>query len=350
MPIRSNRSAFITTAYTLVVGAIGAGLAYWLSVPVYILTGPAILVSIIGLFGLKLAISDLFRDASFLLIGIGIGAGVNSDATAAFLRWPIAFAALAIMLVVILFLSRFVLTRFFGFDPRSAVLAASPGHLSFVISYSTDLNLDTAKISVVQSIRLLALTLVVPFVAIAFGVEISSNIMPAGAPMDTIHLAILIAVGFVLGLVFKYFKIPAALLMAGMVISSLTHVTDLTPGVLTTKIALVCFLIMGTLIGTRFSGITLIQLRGALFAGLTTTSIAASCAILAAMPIAIFLNIPAAHVIIAFAPGGLETMIAMGSVLGAAPGFIAACHFGRLMILTFLVPFMLGLKTSQPTE
>lgn len=350
MPIRSNSSGFITTAYTLVVGAIGAGLAYSLSLPVYILTGPAILVSIIGLFGLKLAISDLFRDASFLLIGIGIGAGVNSDATAAFLRWPIAFAALAVMLLAVLFFSRFILTRFFGFDPRSAVLAASPGHLSFVISYSTDLNLDTAKISVVQSIRLLALTLVVPFVAIAFGIEISGNIMPAGDTISNIHLLALIAVSFLLGLVFKYLRIPAALLMAGMATSSLTHVTDLTPGVLTPSIALVCFMIMGTLIGTRFSGITLLQLRAALFSGLTTTTIAAGFAILAAIPIALFLNIPTAHVIVAFAPGGLETMIAMGSVLGAAPGFIAACHFGRLMMLTFLVPFMLGLKTSQPTQ
>jgi len=51
---------------------------------------------------------------------------------------------------------------------------------------------------------------------------------------------------------------------------------------------------------------------------------------------------PVAHVLVAFAPGGLETMIAMGAVLGVVPGFVAACHVARLMVLTVLVPAMLG--------
>jgi uncharacterized membrane protein AbrB (regulator of aidB expression) len=51
---------------------------------------------------------------------------------------------------------------------------------------------------------------------------------------------------------------------------------------------------------------------------------------------------PVAHVLVAFAPGGLETMIAMGAVLGVVPGFVAACHIARLFVLTFLLPMLLA--------
>ncbi len=342
MSITSCRSELPRTFYTLIIGAVGAGIAYWLSFPVYILTGPAIFVSLVSLSGVQFAISDNVRDVAFLLIGIGIGAGMNTEATAAFMRWPIAFAVLAIMLVTILMLCQYVLVRFFGFDPRSAVLAGTPGHLSFVLGLGAALDLDVAKVAVVQSIRLLALTLLVPLVAISFGVKLGSNILPAGISMQGAHLLGLIAASGVIGIVLKRFNIPAAILIGGLITSSFTHAADLTPGVLPAHIALPCFMIMGTLIGTRFSGISIVQLKAALFAGLTITVISVLLSVIAALPIAYILGMPAEHIVVAFAPGGLETMIAMGAVLGAYPSFVAACHIGRLLFLPLLIPAMLG--------
>jgi len=344
----SNRSAMITTLYTLAVGAVGAGLAYWLHLPIYILIGPAILISAISLFGFQFAINDSVRDVAFLLIGIGIGAGMNTEATAAFMRWPIAFAVLAIMLMTILKLCQYLLVRFFRFDPRSAVLAATPGHLSFVLGLGAALDLDVAKVAVVQSIRLLALTLLVPLVAILFGVKLGTNILPAGVSMQGIHLLGLIVVSSAVGMVLKRLNIPAAILIGGLITSSLAHAVDLTPGVLPAHIALPCFMIMGTLIGTRFSGISVSQLKAALFAGLTITIVSILLAVIAALPIAYILGMPAEHILVAFAPGGLETMIAMGAVLGANPSFVAACHIGRLLMLPVFVPFLLRRSKKLP--
>ena len=347
MSIMPCRSEFSRTLYTLVIGAVGAAVAYCLSFPVYVLTGPAIFVSLASLSGVQFAISDKLRDVAFLLIGIGIGAGMNTEATAAFMRWPIAFAVLAVLLVTILKLCKYVLVRFFGFDQRSAVLAATPGHLSFVLGLGAALDLDVAKVAVVQSIRLLALTLLVPLVAILFGVKLGTNILPAGVSMQGIHLLGLIAVSSAVGMVLKRFNIPAAILIGGLITSSFAHAVDLTPGVLPADIALPCFMIMGTLIGTRFSGISLLQLKAALFAGLTITIISVMLCVFAALPIAYILGMPVAHIIVAFAPGGLETMIAMGAVLGANPSFVAACHIARLLFLPLLIPTMLGRRKNR---
>jgi uncharacterized membrane protein AbrB (regulator of aidB expression) len=118
--------------------------------------------------------------------------------------------------------------------------------------------------------------------------------------------------------------------------------TDVAPGVLPEWLILPAFLVLGALIGTRFSGVTMAHLMSGLLAGVAITVVAVGFAGLASLPVAWALEMPVAHVLVAFSPGGLETMIAMGAVLGVVPGFVAACHVARLMVLTVLVPAMLA--------
>ena len=54
-----------------------------------------------------------------------------------------------------------------------------------------------------------------------------------------------------------------------------------------------------------------------------------------------FTEIPLSHIFIAFAPGGLETMIAMGGLVSAEPTYIASHHVSRLFFLAFLIPILL---------
>ncbi len=342
------KTELVVTVYTLLIGTIGAIIAYYLSFPVFLLTGPALLVSIVSLIGLPLAISNNLRDVAFLFIGIGVGSGVNAEAADAFLRWPLAFLVLAILLTIALWASQEVLHRVFKFDRRTSILAATPGHLSFVLGLGASLNADTTKIAVTQSVRLLALTISVPFIALLLGIDFNVEILPAGKPMSAVHVVILVLISVPFGLLLKYFKVPAGLLIGAMIISAVSHLSEVTIGPLTPYIALPCFLIMGTLIGSRFSGVTFPQLRKFMLAGLLTTTITVSIAVIAALPLAPFLGMPVAHVLVAFAPGGLETMIAMGAVLGANPGFVAACHVGRLLILTILVPTFLARYNHKP--
>ena len=344
-----DRASIVTTFYSLIVGGIGAALAYWLSFPVFMLTGPAIIISALSFAGIRFAIADIVRDVAFLFLGISIGAGVNAEATAALARWPLAFLALIVMLLITLTGCRFLLTRYFDFDRRSALLASTPGHFSFVVSIGSSLDLNVAKIAAVQSVRLLALTILVPFVAVAFGVNIAASILPSGVAMQSIHVAILLAASLGFGLALKRFKVPAPLLIGGLIISAFSHAMDITPGVLSAAITLPCFLIVGTMIGTRFSGIAVLQLKQALMAGLIITVVSVGAAIIAAVSVAAFVGMPAAHVVVAFAPGGLETMVAMGVMLGANPGFVAACHVGRLLCLTVLVPFFIGRNAKAKT-
>jgi len=338
-----NSQTFVT-ATTLGVGICGAATGWALSVPAAFLMGPALAVTLASMAGLKMGISDRLRDICLLALGLGVGAGFDPAAGSAMLRWPLAFAVLAVMLVVSLQIIRTVLERGFGFDRKSAVLAAVPGHLSLVLGIAAGSGLDVGRIALVQTIRLLALSVIVPFAALAMGYEMLASVLPVGAPMAWRHLDALALAGLALALGLKRAGLPAPMLLGPMAVSALGHISGHTPGTLPGWIMAAAFIALGTLIGSRFSGMTTALLRSGLIAGLVSTSIAACLATLAALTVAAALNMPSAQVLVAFAPGGLETMIALGAAMGASPGFVAACHVMRLVILSVLLPLFLRLR------
>lgn len=342
MPETLTKNPVMTTLLTILVGLCGAGVAYLLSFPAWVLLGPALASSIASLSGLPLAIAPPVRDICFVVLGLGIGTGFDPQTGGALVRWPLAFVVLAGALVMMMILCRTILTRGFGFDMRSATLAAAPGHLSFVLGLASDLNTDVARIAVVQSIRLLFLTISVPFIAVAMGYEFSELVLSSDGPLSMVSLAGLVVASIAVGLLFSRLRFPAPLLLAAMTVSALGHVTEMTSGAVPQGLLAPAFLVLGTMIGTRFAGMTRAQFVGSLLAGLSTTLVAVAVTIIAAVPVAVALGMPTAHVLAAFAPGGLETMIALGATMAASPGFVAACHVARLLILIVLIPLLLG--------
>ncbi len=331
-------SSLTNSVVTLLTGALGAALGHALHFPLYLLTGPAVLVTALSLMGARFSLLPVFRDAAFLVIGLAVGAGVTPDTTAAFLRWPVAFAALAAMLVAILAATPPLLTRLFGIEPRAAVLASTPGHLSYVLSLSSEIGADLVQVSVIQSVRLFSLVMLVPFAALAFGVDLGGVPRAPGLTLPATQTATLLALGLALGLVLKRLRVPAALFIGAMGVSAAGHASELSRGGLDPRLAMAALVVIGSLIGTRFNGMTPAMLRRGLLAGLFSTVFGMALALAASWPVAGWLGMPLAHVLVAFAPGGLETMVAIGAVIGANPGFVAAAHVARLLALIVLVP------------
>ncbi len=103
-------------------------------------------------------------------------------------------------------------------------------------------------------------------------------------------------------------------------------------------LAIPSFAIMGTLIGTRFSGTTLTQIIRAFGAATVLAVLALAVTVAAAFTVHFLLDIPMTTLLIAYAPGGLETMAAISVMLEADPAFVAFHHTFRVVLLTFLVP------------
>ncbi len=328
------------TALTLLVAGAGASAFALAGFPAPFLTGPAVAVTAAILAGAPLTIPAMLRDACFVILGLGIGASVTPEVVRAAATWPLSLGVLAGTLSLGLVLSARFLARGFGFDAASAVLAAVPGHLSYVVSLSAELRADIARIALVQSMRVLFLTLLVPLLLTLFGAGSGAPEMPA-ATMRPAALVALAGVALAAGLALRRAGAPAALLIAGMLVSGAGHATGLSPGALPGWLSLGAFTVMGALIGTRFRGQTLAAIRRDLWAGAGVTLIACGVAAVAGVAVARAMDLPPALLVIAFAPGGVEAMAAMAVQIGVEPTFVAAHHIFRLLILTVLVPLML---------
>lgn len=326
---------------TLAIGAVGAALFWLAGLPAPTLTGAAAAVTVAAIAGWRAYLPWWFQQGAFVLLGVNIGASVTPEVLATAVSWPISIFVLACALVAIIWISRVVLERVFRFDRASAVLAASPGHLTYVIGYAADRDLDTTRITLAQSIRVLILTLAVPPLLSAFGETGSDRSLISGPAMAPWVLGALMLAGGALGWLFLRLRVPAAMLLAGMAVSALGHGSGVTPGAVPAPVTLAAFTVMGCVIGARFCGMSRPDLRASLGAGLAITGIAAGVAIAATLIVAPLLDLPPTQLLIAYAPGGVEAMAAMSVQLGLAPAFVAAHHVMRLAILTFLVPAMM---------
>lgn len=323
------------------IAGLGGALFWGIGLPAPMLTGGAAAVSIAALAGLRVDLPMALRNAFFLLLGMNIGTGVTPQVLASVPGWWVSILALAVSLGVTLGLGAALLVRAFGYDRRTAVLSSAPGHLSFVLSLGLESGADVARIGLTQSVRLLILTLMVPpLVAAVFGATGVSVLPPT--VMSLGHLAITAVLGALLGWVFLRINVPAALLLSGMAVSATAHGLDLTPGRVPDALTTLAFAGMGVLIGSRFTGARLADLRAVLGAGLVTSGVALASAGLAGLVVLWAQGMNPALVVVAFAPGGVEAMSAIGIALGLDPAFIAGHHVARIVLLTGLIPLFLG--------
>lgn len=337
-----DRDGLFTTMATLAIGAAGAATAWLLALPAPFLTGPALFVTACGLAGVRTAIPTVLRNAVFIVIGLSMGQTVTPEVIEAVRRWPVTLVTLAALLFAIIALTQAMLARWWSMDRTTGLLCSSPGHLSYVLGLTEGVKADLRTVSIVQSIRVLCLTLIVPVVvAFAGPLPALSGAEPrvVGAPM----LLVLLGGAAAAGLGLQRLRLPAAYLMGGMLIAALLHATRVVSGVVPPALVVVAFIAMGCLIGTRFSGVTLAELKRTAGAGLAVTALAVALAAAFAAVAARLTGFDPVAVLIAFAPGGVETMAAMSVLLGVDPTFVAAHHVARLLMLTFIVPvFVLG--------
>jgi hypothetical protein len=132
------------------------------------------------------------------------------------------------------------------------------------------------------------------------------------------------------------------MLLGAMTIATLACAPGHVTGAVPPALAIPALVLLGVLIGSRFSGVTVAQLRDCAMAGLAATAVAAVLSAAFAVVAAIATGLPLSLMLVCFAPGGLETMTAIALMTGADPAVVAAHHVFRMFLLTFLLPAMMA--------
>lgn len=331
------------TAIALAAGFGGALIGVYAGVPAGSLLGSTFAVTVAALMGLRPSVPPILRDFGFCVIAVSLGAGVTPDILSELARWPLSLAMLAVAMLSVILVCGWILRRMFGADAPTALLATSPGALSYTLALADDRGADVRFVMVLQSLRLLLITLLLPpLIGFAEG---GAGVAPPG---DAPHIgygagAILLVATFILGTLMARLRVPAPIVMGGLLLSGIAHGAGLVSGRLADPVTFVGFTVIGTVIGTRFAGISRTELKRLGMAGVVSTSVAVSISVAFAWVVSRVLSLPFGQVWVSFAPGGVEGMSSMALALGYDPVYVAVHHVFRILLLILTLPILIGL-------
>src|SRR6185312_12757696 len=130
--------------------------------------------------------------------GISLGAVVTPETLKGLAAFPFAVVVLLISTLGMIFATSSYLRFVHGWDARSALFGASPGALAQIMVLSSEYKADLRAIAIVQTIRVMALTLGIPIGLSYFGLTASGNALmerfTAAGPPSMIELTILVVI------------------------------------------------------------------------------------------------------------------------------------------------------------
>ncbi|MDF1750327.1 MAG: AbrB family transcriptional regulator [Alphaproteobacteria bacterium] len=335
---------------TLLIGAVGGVSFDLLDLPAAYLSGAMLTVAIWAIAGQKAVIPSWLGNISFIATGSLLGAGIDRNSLKSILDWPISLIMLGISMIVLLTLVRLYLRQVHHYDRNTAILCSVPGALSFVVAVASEVGADPRRVAVIQTVRLATVMVLIPVV---IGYTDVHSPLPTNVPKEMLDwpeilmVLTLSALGVPLG---ALLRIPAPYFTAPMLVSGALFISGFVEGAIPSYILYPPLIICGAAIGTRFAGSTSRFLISCAKAGVGATALGLAITSLFAWPTSIFLDLPFMQLWLAFAPGGLEAMTVLAFTLDTDPAFVAGHQIIRFLVISLIVPFLLGKTKDRATD
>jgi membrane AbrB-like protein len=344
-----NRTKTLNVVETLVIGAAGGALFAWASLPGGLISGAMIAVGIAAIAGRQLSVPPILTQSVLVLLGISLGSLVSRQLLQHVGAYPLTIALLALATFCSTFASSIYLQRVHGWDQTSAFLAGSPGALSQITILAAEKGADVPAIAVVQTMRVIILTAALPMLLALTGIAPSSPPTVAAAIASPLELAELIAASVAVALLLRLIKFPASWMFGAMIGSSVLHGAGMVEGGLPPEVRGVALVGIGALIGARFARMKARTLLSHVNAALGSFAVAIIISAIFVAAIALTTHVRIGDIIVAFAPGAMDAMLALALTLHIDPIFVGAHHLSRFVFVTIATPGIVHLF-GRPQE
>jgi len=314
-----------------------------------LISGAMIAVGIAAIAGRPLTMPPILTQTVLVLLGISLGSLVSRQLLQHMGAYPLTIALLALATFCSTFASSIYLQRIHGWDQTSAFLAGSPGALSQITMLAAEKGADVPAIAVVQTMRVIILTAALPLLLALTGIAPSSPPAAAVAIASPLELTGLIAAAVAVALLLRLTKFPASWMFGAMIGSSVLHGTGLIEGGLPPWVRAAALVGIGTLIGSRFARVNTKTLLSHVTAALGSFAIVIVISAVFVAVIVLTTHVRFADVIVAFAPGAMDAMLALALTLHIDPIFVGAHHLSRFVFVTIATPGIVHLF-GRPQE
>ena len=344
-----TRAKTLNVLETLVIGTAGGTLFLVAHLPGGLISGAMIAVGVAAIAGRPLVVPPILTQTVLVLLGISLGSLVSRQLLQHMGAYPLTIGLLALATFCSTFGSSLYLQRVHGWDRTSAFLAGSPGALSQITMLAIERGADVSAIAVVQTMRVIILTAALPMLLALTGIAPSTPPAAATAIASPLELAELIAASVAAALLLRLIKFPASWMFGAMIGSSVLHGTGAIEGGLPPWVRGIALVGIGSLIGSRFARMRPKTLFSHLNAAVGSFAIAVAISAIFVAVIALTTHVRFADIIVAFAPGAMDAMLALALTLHIDPIFVGAHHLSRFVFVTIATPGIIHLF-GRPQE
>lgn len=334
---------------TFLVAGLGVAGFMLLSLPLPWLLGPITACLIAAIVGLHMRGIETVNNLMRTILGVAAGATFTPALLFAMTGyWP-TLLLIPVMTLAIGLIGVPYFQRLWGYDFATSYYSTMPGGLQDMLQFGEEAGGNARTLSLIHATRILFIVVALPFFLQSFwGADLST---PPGVPVATVELSQLLIMG-VCAIVGWQAAKRAGLLGASILGPLILAAIAALSGILHTRppaeaIWMAQFFI-GMIVGVKYAGITLAEIRRDLTAGL------GFCLILLALTVLFTEGIYAAglappmETLLAFAPGGQAELTVLALIVGADMAFVISHHVLRMFLVILGAPLFARLFTTKP--
>ncbi len=308
-----------------------------------------------GIFKRPIYCPDPLKQSGFLILGLFFGLYFTKDTLLTVAPYIFPYVLSTIALIAVSIINSVLVTKWISVDKITSVFGSIPGGLSEMVIASESLNARSSLVVIFQTVRLLTVLFMVPFVVVhtfsGSGSVPAANIISSAYEFGGWQYIWFIPA--VIGGILLRNKIPAGIVIVPLALTALLNISVIEMATLPPLLLIAAQITVGIGMG---KGISFADLKVGgkycfVYFGLTVTLILVSFGlgtILAAMT---SLNLPTA--ILSVAPGGLIEMVLTATSVGGDPAVVSSLQLIRLLFIIIVVPPVLkwyfGRKLEEKT-
>lgn len=319
-------------------------MAYFAGLPLPWMLGPMIGNTVAAMLRAPIQAPGKLRLFVIPVVGVMLGSSVTAAIFGQLGNWVLTLIILPVFLAFAAAVSFVVYRRIGRYDPVTAFYSAMPGGLNEMLILGGEAGGDERRIALAHAARIL---IVIIFVALFFGLVLGVSSGTRGAadwitldaltPADYLILGTCAAAGAWLG---RQIGLPAAPVFGPMILSGIAHIAGWVTVAPPTLFVIAAQITIGTVIGTRFAGATLTEIRRDLTLAMIAALAMLAIAVGFAEIIALANGIPLSQAFLAYSPGGLTEMALLALALEQDVAYVSVMHVIRITLVIAIAPFV----------
>lgn len=331
--MKAARDTVLNPIASLALCVVGGLLFSWLKTPLPWMIGPLLFMATCNFNGARLRAPTGGRQTGQVIIGTALGLYFTPVVAQQVLSYWHFLLLAAVLAILIGCVCAWLVTRLTGTDRATAFFASVPGGAAEMAVLAERFGAKVDRVAIAQSMRILTVVIVVPFVLTYSGVHGMDVYAPATVVLDPAGLAGLLAIAAAGGGLLALAGVPNAFMLGALFsVVALTagevHLSALPP-----QLSNVGQLLIGCALGGRFERSYLNRIPGFVAATFASILLAVGLAATLGAGLGWVFGLPLPSAVLATAPGGIAEMCITAKALQLGVPLVTAAQVTRVIVL-----------------